>query len=89
MKFRIIEHSLKFSAPNPGLIPPDGFDGITDDLFFKETLNHRFLTFVIGLTSRIKHLVNLFFEVFQLLFVDFDDDFFCTFWPKVFFTSTS
>ena len=89
MKSRIIEHSVEFSGANAWLLPSNASDGITDDLFFKKILNHRFLTFVIGLTSRIKHLINLFLEVFQLLFFDFDDDFFCAFWPKVFFTSTS
>ena len=88
MKSHIIKHSLEFSRANPGLASSNASDGINDDLFFEKSLNHRFLTFVIGLTSRIKHLINLFLEVFQLLFFDFDDDFFCAFWPKVFFTST-
>ncbi len=89
MKSRIIEHSVEFSRANAWLVSSNASDGITDDLFFKKMLNHCLLTFVIGLTSRIKHLINLFLEVFQLLFFDFDDDFFCAFWPKVFFTSTS
>ncbi len=88
MKSHIIEHSLEFSRANAWLAPPNTSDGINDDLFFEKSLNHRFLTFVIGLTSRIKHLIYLFLEIFQLLFLDFDDDFFDAFWPKLFFTST-
>ena len=89
MKSRITEHSVEFSRANAWLAPSNASDGVNNDLFFEKSLNHRFLTFVIGLTSRIKHLIYLFLEVSQLLFLDFDDDFFCTFWPKVFFTSTS